>query len=111
MLQLPLVIGLEEHNADQPDDRAFIREDPNHVSLPVRLLTQAWRQWAETRAAEGNTAAGSSAQAVLPRRMGPSSADQAAEIPPTAPGTRLSARKRNISKQAAVVFGQATDRR
>jgi transposase len=52
------------------------------LGLPDRLV-RAWLRWAETRSAGGTGAAAPTphnVQAVPPRRVGPSPADQAAEI-------------------------------
>jgi transposase len=65
------------------------------LGLPDRLA-RAWLRWAE-----GRGTAGSGAPA---RRVGPSPADQVAEI------ARLRM-ERDILKRAALIFGQATDRR
>src|SRR5215213_8307385 len=70
-------------------------------------------------AAEGRTAAGSGApaptrpmqQAVPARRVGPSPADQAAEIGRLRRELDRVRMERDILKQAALIFGQATGRR
>jgi transposase len=77
-------------------------------------LVRAWLRWAE-----GRTAAGSGAPAPTPtkeqaapgRRVGPSPADQAAEIGRLRRELDRVRMERDILKQAALIFGQATGRR
>jgi hypothetical protein len=38
MLELPLVVGFEEHGADQSDDGPFVGEDTDDVGSPLDLL-------------------------------------------------------------------------
>ena len=40
MLELPLVVLLEPHRADQPDDRGFVREDAYHVGPTLDLFVE-----------------------------------------------------------------------
>ena len=83
------------------------------LGLPDRLV-RSWLRWAE-----GRTAAGSGApaptptkqQAALARRVGPSPADQAAEIGRLRRENERLRMERDILKQAALIFGQATGRR
>jgi transposase len=83
------------------------------LGLPDRLV-RAWLRWAE-----GRTAAGSGTpvptpaqeQAAPARRVGPSPADQAAEIARLRRELERVRMKRDILKRAALIFGQATDRR
>ena len=83
------------------------------LGLPDRLV-RAWLRWAE-----GRTAAGSGTpapkprkeQAVPARRIGPSPADQAAEIARLRRELDRARMERDILKQAALIFGQATGRR
>ena len=83
------------------------------LGLPDRLV-RAWLRWAE-----GRTAAGSGAPAPTPtkqqaapaRRVGPSPADQAAEIGRLRRELDRVRMERDILKQAALIFGQATGRR
>ena len=83
------------------------------LGLPDRLV-RAWLRWAE-----GHTAAGSGAPAPTPtqqqaapaRRVGPSPADQAAEIARLRRENERLRMERDILKRAALIFGQAADRR
>jgi transposase len=74
------------------------------LGLPDRLV-RSWLRWAE-----GRTAAGSGAPAPA-RRVGPSPADQAAEIGRLRRENERLRMERDILKQAALIFGQATGRR
>src|SRR6478735_3103424 len=74
------------------------------LGLPDRLV-RAWLRWAE-----GRTTAGSGAAAPA-RRVGPSPADQAAEIGRLRRELDRVRMERDILKQAALIFGQATGRR
>ena len=84
------------------------------LGLPDRLV-RAWLRWAEGR----GTAAGSGAPAPTPmgeqaapaRRVGPSPAEQAAEIARLRRELDRVRMERGILKRAALSFGQATDRR
>ena len=83
------------------------------LGLPDRLV-RAWLRWAE-----GRTAAGSSApvptpaqeQAAPARRVGPSPADQAAEIGRLRRELDRVRMERDILGKAALIFGRATGRR
>ena len=92
------------------------------LGLPDRLV-RSWLRWAE-----GRTAAGSGApaptrpmqqaaparpmqQAAPARRVGPSPADQAAEIGRLRRENERLRMERDNLKQAALIFGQATGRR
>ena len=83
------------------------------LGLPDRLV-RSWLRWAE-----GRTAAGSGApaptrrmqQAAPARRVGPSPADQAAEIGRVRRENERLRMERDILKKAALIFGQATGRR
>ena len=72
------------------------------LGLPDRLV-RAWLRWAE-----GHTAAGSGAPA---RRVGPSPADQAAEIGRLRRELDRVRMERDILGKAALIFGRATGRR
>jgi transposase len=74
------------------------------LGLPDRLV-RSWLRWAE-----GRTAAGSGAAAPA-RRVGPSPADQAAEIGRLRRENERLRLERDILKKAALIFGQATGRR
>ena len=83
------------------------------LGLPDRLV-RTWLRWAE-----GRTAAGSGAPAPTPtkeqaapgRRVGPSPADQAAESGRLRRELDRVRMERDVLKQAALIFGQATGRR
>ena len=85
----------------------------DELGLPDRLV-RAWLRWAE-----GHTAAGSSAPAPTPtqqqaapaRRVGPSPADQAAEIGRLRRELDRVRMERDILGKAALIFGRATGRR
>ena len=66
------------------------------LGLPDRLV-RSWLRWAEGRAPEGSGA--------------PSPADQAAEIAQLRKELERVRMERDILKRAALIFGQATDRR
>ena len=40
MLQLPFVVLLQQHGADQSDDRGLIGKYPNDIGPPLHLLVQ-----------------------------------------------------------------------
>ena len=40
MLGLPFVVGLQQHGADQPDDRALVGKDADHIGTTLDLLVQ-----------------------------------------------------------------------
>ena len=83
------------------------------LGLPDRLV-RSWLRWAE-----GRTAAGSGApappptqeQAASARRVGPSPADQAAEIGRLRRELDRVRMERDILGKAALIFGKATGRR
>jgi transposase len=81
------------------------------LGLPDRLV-RGWLRWAE-----GGGTAGSGAptppreQAAPARRVGPSPADQAAEIARLRRELDRVRMERDILKRAALIFGQAADRR
>jgi transposase len=83
------------------------------LGLPDRLV-RAWLRWAE-----GRTAAGSGVPAPTPtqqqaapaRRVGPSPADQAAEIGRLRRELDRVRMERDILGKAALIFGRATGRR
>jgi len=66
------------------------------LGLPDRMI-RFWLRWAEGRAPA--------------RRVGPSPADQAAEIAHLRKDLERVRMERDILKRAALIFGQATDRR
>src|SRR3954471_6425999 len=89
------------------------------LGLPDRLV-RAWprraggRRGAEARTGEGGGArppAPAREQAAPARRVGPSPADQAAEIGRLRRELDRVRMERDILKQAALIFGQATGRR
>ena len=83
------------------------------LGLPDRLV-RAWLRWAEGRGAEGSGApapAPPREQAAPARRVGPSPAEQAAEIARLRRELDRVRMERDILKRAALIFGQATDRR
>ncbi len=83
------------------------------LGLPDRLV-RGWLRWAEGRAAAGSgapAATPSKEQAAPARRVGPSPADQAAEIGRLRRELDRVKMERDILKQAALIFGQATGRR
>jgi transposase len=83
------------------------------LGLPDRLV-RAWLRWAEVRERTGSGAAAPlppEQQAGPARRVGPSPADQAAEIARLRRELDRVRMERDILKRAALIFGQATDRR
>ena len=83
------------------------------LGLPDRLV-RSWLGWAAGRTAAGSGAPAPTpprAQAVPARRVGPSPADQAAEIARLRRENERLRMERDILKRAALIFGQATDRR
>ena len=83
------------------------------LGLPDRLV-RAWLRWAEGRGAAGSGApapAPPREQAAPARRVGPSPAEQAAEIARLRRELDRVRMERDILKRAALIFGQATDRR
>ena len=83
------------------------------LGLPDRLV-RAWLRWAEARERTGGGAparARPKEQAAPARRVGPSPADQAAEIARLRRENERLRMERDILKRAALIFGQAADRR
>jgi transposase len=83
------------------------------LGLPDRLV-RGWLRWAEGRevAVSGAPAPPARPGAPAPaRRVGPSPADQAAEIARLRRENERLRMERDILKRAALIFGQATDRR
>jgi transposase len=83
------------------------------LGLPDRLV-RAWLRWAEGRGAAASGApvpAPTGERAAPARRVGPSPADQAAEIARLRRELDRVRTERDILKRAALIFGQATDRR
>lgn len=83
------------------------------LGLPDRLV-RAWLRWAEGRTAAGSGAPVPTAtqhQAAPARRVGPSPADQAAEIGRLRRELDRVRMERDILGKAALIFGKATGRR
>jgi transposase len=83
------------------------------LGLPDRLV-RAWLRWAEGRTAAGSGASAptpAKEQAVPARRVGPSPADQAAEIGRLRRELDRVRMERDILGKAALIFGRATGRR
>jgi transposase len=83
------------------------------LGLPDRLV-RAWLRWDERRRTAGSGAPApkpTREQAVPARRVGPSLADQAAEIGRLRRELDRVRMERDILKKAALIFGQATGRR
>src|SRR3954466_13716037 len=83
------------------------------LGLPDRL-GRAWLRWGEGRKAGGRGARAptpAKEQAAPARRVGPSPADQAAEIGRLRRELDRVRMERDILKKAALIFGQATGRR
>ena len=83
------------------------------LGLPDRLV-RSWLRWAQRRTAAGSGAPAptpTQEQAAPARRVGPSPADQAAEIARLRRELGRLRMERDILKQAALIFGQATGRR
>ena len=83
------------------------------LGLPDRLV-RAWLRWAERRDATRSGAPAPTPpgeQAAPARRVGPSPADQAAEIGRLRRENVRLRMERDILKRAALIFGQATGRR
>jgi len=83
------------------------------LGLPDRLV-RSWLRWSEGRSAAASgapAAAPCRVQAAPARRVGPSPADQAAEIAQLRKELDRVRMERDILKRAALIFGQATDRR
>jgi transposase len=88
------------------------------LGLPDRLV-RGWLRWAEGRGTAGTGTAGIGTAAPPPPgqpampapRVGPSPADQAAEIARLRRELDRVRMERDILKRAALIFGQAADRR
>src|SRR3954468_15139759 len=83
------------------------------LGLPDRLV-RAWLRWAEGRTAAGSGASvltPSKEQAAPARRVGPSPADQVAEIGRLRRELDRVRMKRDILGKAMLIFGKATGRR
>jgi transposase len=83
------------------------------LGLPDRLV-RSWLRWAAGRATAGSGAPAPTPpreQAASARRVGPSPADQAAEIARLRRENERLRMERDILKRAALIFGQATGRR
>ncbi len=84
------------------------------LGLPDRLV-RGWLRWAKGRATAGSGAPAlaplGEQQAAPARRVGPSPADQAAEIARLRRELDRVRMERDILKRAALIFGQAADRR
>ncbi|QDJ12136.1 Transposase (plasmid) [Roseomonas mucosa] len=83
------------------------------LGLPDRLV-RSWLRWAPTGTAVGSGApalAVPTPPAAPARRVGPSPAEQAAEIGRLRREVERLRMERDILKRAALIFGQATDRR
>ena len=83
------------------------------LGLPDRLV-RAWLRWAEGRTAAGSGVSAPTAtqeQAAPARRVGPSPADQAAEIGRLRRELDRVRMERDILGKAALIFGKATGRR
>jgi transposase len=83
------------------------------LGLPDRLV-RAWLRWVEARASRGIGTPGlaaAEAPAAPVRRVGPSPAEQAAEIARLRRELDRVRMERDILKRAALIFGQATGRR
>jgi transposase len=83
------------------------------LGLPDRLV-RGWLRWAEGRgtAGSGTAAPPPAGEPAMPaRRVGPSPADQAAEIARLRRELDRVRMERDILKRAALIFGQAADRR
>jgi len=81
------------------------------LGLPDRLV-RSWLRWAQRRTAAGSGApAPTQEQAAPARRVGPSPADQAAEIGRLRRELDRVRMERDILGKAALIFGRATGRR
>ena len=80
------------------------------LGLPDRLV-RAWLRWAEGHTAGSGAPAPTKEQAAPVRRVGPSPADQAAEIAQLRRELDRVRMERDILTKAALIFGQATGRR
>ena len=85
----------------------------SELGLPDRLV-RGWLRWAEDRGTAGRGARAPTPtreQAAPARRVGPSPADQAAEIARLRRENERLRMERDTLKRAALIFGQAADRR
>jgi transposase len=85
----------------------------SELGLPDRLV-RGWLRWAAGRGTAGSGAPAPTPareQAAAARRVGPSPADQAAEIARLRRELDRVRMERDILKRAALIFGQAADRR
>ena len=85
----------------------------SELGLPDRLV-RSWLRWAAVRSMAASGAPAPTPpreQAVPARRVGPSPADQASEIAQLRKELERVRMERDILKRAALIFGQATDRR
>lgn len=81
------------------------------LGLPDRLV-RSWLRWAEGRSPGVSGAPTPRGEQAAPaRRVGPSPADQAAEIARLRKELERVRMERDILKRAALIFGQAADRR
>jgi transposase len=81
------------------------------LGLPDRLV-RGWLRWAEGGGTVGSGAPTPPREPAAPaRRVGPSPADQAAEIARLRRELDRVRMERDILKRAALIFGQAADRR
>ncbi len=81
------------------------------LGLPDRLV-RGWLRWAEGRGTAGSGAPAPPALVgASARRVGPSPADQAAGIARLRRENERLRMERDILKRAALIFGQAADRR
>jgi transposase len=81
------------------------------LGLPDRLV-RTWLRWAEGRTAAGSGAPAPTKEPAAPaRRVGPSPADQAAEIGRLRRELDRIRMERDILGKAALIFGRATGRR
>ena len=44
VLELPLVVGLQQHGADQADDGALVGKDADNIGAPFDLLVQPFQR-------------------------------------------------------------------
>ena len=87
-----------------------IAQVASELGLPDRLV-RAWLRWAALRPASASGAPAPTLQpkqAAPARRVGPSPADQAAEIAQLRRALDRVRMERDILKRAALIFGQAT---
>jgi transposase len=90
-----------------------VAEVAAELGLPDRLV-RAWLRWEQTRPGGGSGAVASvspSARAAPPRRVGPSPAEQAAEIARLRRENDRLRMERDILKRAALIFSEPASRR